>query len=222
MKKIFISILLLNSMFLYSQIDSTTVLYQDSIRCIRVTQIVEDSLVAHFSNNNFNHFFPIIDLWIDSCGYSEPILRSIIMEELILRNPIDLAISDYFEAGFFDIYKNRNMDAQEFNYYDFYKDNVVYYSYLPLNSPLNSIIQQRAFEWKDSTGLLPDEYLICHLFSDNYLSFETEAIKKKYRNSYIGKQIRKLYRAERDQFMGLEVYTGILGSSGLTNTLGIS
>ena len=222
MKKIIFSILFLSSTFLYSQVDSTSTYYQDSLRCIRVTQIVEDSLVSQFSSQQFIDFFPIINYWIDSCGYYEPTLRSIIMEELILRNPVDLAISDYIEAGFFDIYKNRKLDAQEFNYYDFFVDNVQYYGYLPLNSKLDSVIQQRAMEWKDSTGLLPDEHLICSLFSDDYYTFENKAIKKEYKNSYIGKYIRKLYREDRDQYIGLEISTGVFGSYGLNQTLGIS
>lgn len=222
MKKIIFLILFLSSTFLYSQVDSTSTFYQDSIRCISVTQLVEDSLVSQFSNQQFTHFFPIIDYWIDSCGYYEPTLRSIIMEELILRNPIDVAISDYFEAGYFDVLKNRKVDAQEFNYYDFFLDNVQYYGYLPLNSKLDSVIQQRALEWKDSTGLLPDEHLICSLFSDDYYTFENKAIKKEYKNSYIGKYIRKLYREDRDKYIGLEISTGVFGSYGLNQTLGIS
>jgi hypothetical protein len=144
------------------------------------------------------------------------------MEELILRNPVDLPISDYIEAGFFDIYKNRKLDAQEFNYYDFYMDNIVYYGYLPLNSKLDSVIQQRAMEWKDSTGLTQDEYLICSLFADYYYTFENEAIKKEYKNSYLGKYFRKLYREDRDQYIGLEISTGVFGSYGLSQTLGVS
>lgn len=222
MKKWILTILILNTILVHAQVDTTTTYPQDSLRCIRVTAEVENALTIQFSQLDFTHFFPTIQFWIDSCGYYEPTLRSIIMEEILLGNPVNLAISDYFEAGYFEVYKNRVTDAQEFNHYDYYKDNVEYYGYLPLDSKLDSVIKQRAMEWKDSITTDPDQQLILHFFSDDYYTFETEAIKKEYKKSYIGGYVRKLYREERNQFLGLQIHTGIFGSNGLNQTLGIS
>jgi hypothetical protein len=208
MKKLILIILLFGSTFAFSQVDTLESFHNDSLKCIRITQQVQDSLVSQFSTQQFSNFFPIINLWIDSCGYYEPTLRSIIMEEIVLGNPVDLAIQDYFDAGYYAIFQNRCTDAQEYNYHDFFMDNVVYYGYLPLNSKLDSVIQQRAFEWKDSTLFTPDERLICTLFAGNLSTFENEALKKEYKKSIIGKQIRHQDRDERDQYIALLFGTG--------------
>jgi hypothetical protein len=123
MKKIVLLLLLFSSVVVYSQVDSLQTFKQDSLRCIEVSNQVQDSLVLQFSIQKFDRFFPVINYWIDSCGYFESTLRSIIMEEIITGNPVDLAIQDYFEVGYYDIFQNRRTDAQEFNYYDFYMDN---------------------------------------------------------------------------------------------------
>lgn len=222
MKKLILTLLFLSTIYLYSQTDTTLNYRLDSLRCIRVTSVVEDSLIHQFSILNFAYFFPMIQYGIDSCGYHEHTLRAIIMEEILTGNPVDLAISDYFEAGYFEVYKNRITDSQEFNHYDFYIENMEYYGYLPLDSKLDSVIKQRAKEWKDSTTTHLDQRLILSLFSDNYYEFETEAIKKKYKKSYIGEYVRKLYREERNQFLGMQIHTGIFGSNGLNQTLGVS
>lgn len=222
MKKLILTFLFLSTIYLYSQTDSTQNNLQDSLRCLRITNEVEDSLIHQFSTLNFEYFFPMIQYRIDSCGYHEHTLRSIIMEEIITGNPVDLAISDYFEAGYFEVYKNRITDAQEFNHYDYYIENVEYYGYLPLDSKLDSVIKQRAIEWKDSVSTDFDPYLILRFFSDDYYTFESEATKKEYKKSYIGGYVRKLYREERNQFLGMQIHTGIFGSKGLNQTLGIS
>jgi hypothetical protein len=222
MKKIVLLSLLLSSFLVYSQVDSLKTFEQDSLKCIRVSKQVQDSLVFQFSIQKFDRFFPIVNYWIDSCGYFEPTLRTIIMEEIILGNNVDLAIQDYFEVGYYDIFQNRRTDAQEFNYHDFYMDNIVYYGYLPLNSALDSIIQQRAFEWKDSTYLKSDEQLICLLFSGDQYEFEQKALKKEYSKSIIGKQIRHQYRNDRDQYIALIFGTGWSFPTDKKNTLGVS
>ncbi len=222
MKKIVLLTFLLSYVFVYSQVDTIKTSEQDSLQCIRVSNQVQDSLVFQFSHQKFDRFFPIINYWIDSCGYFESTLRSIIMEEIITGNPVDLAIQDYFEVGYYDIFQNRRTDAQEYNYYDFYMDNVVYYGFIPLNSKLDSVIQQRAYDWKDSTFLTADERLMCLLFSGDQYEFEQLALKKENKKSIIGKQIRHQYRNERDQYIALIFGTGWSFPTDKKNVLGVN
>jgi len=223
MKILLLATSLFLSTFLFGQNDSIPSAYQiDSLRAIRVTQEVQALLIPQFATYNFDTFFPVIDLWIDSCGYHEPTLRTIIMEEILQKQPIDLAIQDYFNEGYYENYRNRVLDSWEFNYHDFYKDNVVYYGFLPLRSPLDTMLKNRAVLLKDSTLNSPDEKLILQLFSEDLYVFEIEAIKKEYKNSYIGRYMRKEYRKERNLYPALLIGTGYYFPIGPHKTLPLS
>jgi hypothetical protein len=223
MKILLLATSLFLSTFLFGQNDSIPSAYQiDSLRAIRVTQEVQALLIPQFATYNFDTFFPVIDLWIDSCGYHEPTLRTIIMEEILQKQPIDLAIQDYFNEGYYENYRNRVLDSWEFNYHDFYKDNVVYYGFLPLRSPLDTMLKNRAALLKDSTLNSPDEKLILQLFSEDLYVFEIEAIKKEYKNSYIGRYMRKEYRKERDQYPAFILGSGLHFPIGPFKTFGVS
>lgn len=208
--------------FVYGQNDTLTTYNTDSLRAIRVTEQVQDLFIHQFTQNNFEQFFPTIDLWIDSCGYHEPTLRTIIMEELLQKQNMELAVQDYFNEGYYEIFRNRVTDAQEFNYHDFYIDNVVYYGYLPLNSPLDTMLINRAKFLKDSTFNSIDEKLITHLFTGEISDFEILAIKKEHKNSVIGSYMRKEYRKERDQYPALIIGTGVHFPFGSSKNLGAS
>lgn len=208
--------------FVYGQNDTLTTYNTDSLRAIRVTQQVQDILIQQFIDQDFDNFFSTIDLWIDSCGYHEPTLRTIIMEELLQNQNMELAVQDYFNEGYYEIFRNRVTDAQEFNYHDFYLDNVVYYGYLPLNSPLDTMLINRAKFLKDSTFNSIDEKLITHLFTGEISDFEILAIKKEHKNSVIGSYMRKEYRKERDQYPALILGTGVHFPLGSSKKLGVS
>jgi len=224
MMKIFaIAITLFLSGFLYGQNDTINrSLNEDSLRAIRVTVQVQQLLIPQFIEEDFENFFPVIDLWIDSCGYHEATLRTIIIEELLQKQDMELAAQDYFNEGYYETFRNRVFDSQEFNYHDFYLDNVVYYGYLPLKSPLDTLLRNRALLLKDSTFASLDEELIINLFTEDINNFEIEAIKKEYKNSYIGRYMRKEYRKERDQYPAFILGSGLQFPIGPFKTFGVS
>lgn len=224
MMKIFaLAATLFLSSFLYGQNDTLNLSFkEDSLRAIRVTKQVQDLLIPQFIEHNFENFFPVIDLWIDSCGYHEATLRTIIIEELLQKQNMELAAQDYFNEGYYETFRNRVIDSQEFNYHDFYLDNVVYYGYLPIKSSLDTLLKNRALLLKDSTFSSLDEKLIINLFTEDLDSFELEAIKKEYKNSFIGKYMLKEYRKERDQFPAFILGTGFHFPIGPFKTLGLS
>lgn len=214
------SFLLLTS-FIYGQNDSIAIDIQaDSLRSIRITQKVQEQLISQFTAGDFKDFYPVIDLWIDSSGYYESTLRTIIIKELLEKNPIDLAVQDYFDAGYYDIFRNRMLDSKELNYLDYFMDNVLYYGYLPLNDPLDTMLKNRALMIKDSTYLSLDEKLITYLFTGDIDFFELEAIKKEYKKSYVGRYFRAEYRKERDMYIGLLLGTGVHSSFRVDPILG--
>jgi hypothetical protein len=222
MKRLALTTSFLLFSFVYGQNDTLTIYNTDSLRAIRVTQQVQDILIQQFIEQDFDNFFSTIDLWIDSCGYHEATLRTIIIEELLQKQNMELAAQDYFNEGYYDIFRNRVIDAKEFNYHDFYLDNVVYYGYLPLNSPLDTMLVNRAKFLKDSTFNSIDEKLITHLFTGEISDFEILAIKKEHKNSLIGSYMRKEYRNERDQYPAFLIGTGVHFPIGPFKTFGVS
>ncbi|HHT52912.1 MAG TPA: hypothetical protein GX007_07035 [Bacteroidales bacterium] len=192
----------------------------DTARAIRITPQVASHLQLQFHHRQWDNFFPTLDLWIDSCGYHEPTLRTLMMYELIHQQPVDWAVSSYFDMGYYEQFYNRMQDAQESDYYNYYDINKTYYGYLPLRSPLDSILQKNAEELLETSQYQQDEELILMLFSGDIDLFESKSIKRKYRKSTIGRYMRNEFRKERDQYPGFLVGLGLMRQIGIAPQVG--
>lgn len=176
--------------------------------CERMTILTINQLSEDFEDNKLDSLEIIGNDWIKLCGISEFTQRLIVLKNIIDKEPVITSVQTYFENHFQYVLRNRIADSKRINYGYLYSDNKAYYGYVPLRHKIDSLLMEEATNLLRTDSLIPDEKLICILFSGDIEGFDTEIKKSEYNDSYIKQFLNDKYRTYSNHWMGFAVYTG--------------
>jgi hypothetical protein len=142
------------------------------------TKIGLDSVSLQLSKLKFN------------CGETEFSSRFNILLKISQKINVDDDISRYFINEFNLILTNRLNGSTSADYHNIYFGRKKYFSFVPLNHPLDSIFIQAAKKLLNKSNISNDEKLICLLFSNKIEEYELElksniGLNRKTQNSKI-------------------------------------
>ena len=175
---------------LYGQIEGSKQVTDCEVLTLNVVNQLSDKL----ESNQLDSFDIIIADWINSCSISECTQRLIILKKILDNEESINSIKKYFENELHLVLKYRIEDSKKINHGYIYSASKAYYGYVPLNHPIDSIVEIISIDLLKSTRLTPDEKLICIMFSGDTEKFEREIKSHEYNESFIKKYLLKNYR----------------------------
>lgn len=179
------------------------------VDCEALTLTTVNQLAKDFSQNRFRSFDEITTDWIQHCGISECAQRLIILNNIIERKPSQASIQVYFENNFQDVFWDRVHYAKRIDFGYVYSGGKLYFGYVPLRHPLDSLVAAASNLLIKTQVLEPDEKLVCLLFSGDIEGYEKEIEKTEYDSGFIKPYLLKKLRANYDGGMGFTLYTGV-------------
>jgi len=211
----------------YSQIDNNSQTPKLKMLTICQTASIKyaDTLSQDIINEKFQSFNYTIDKWVEVCGITEIGLRSQILKAIINKEFTKDLIKTYYKGNYYTIFKNRIQNAKEQSYTNLY--NKDYYGYVPLGHQIDSVTLKKSLHLLKNNSLSIDEKLICLLFSDNNIGYNTELNKTKKNKSIIkkkeGKEKENINKSRWHG--GISIYSGMYSPIGeklvFNNTLSI-
>jgi len=190
---------------LYGQIEGSKQVTDCEVLTLNVVNQLSDKL----ESNQLDSFDIIIADWINSCSISECTQRLIILKKILDNEESINSIKKYFENELHLVLKYRIEDSKKINHGYIYSASKAYYGYVPLNHPIDSIVEIISIDLLKSTRLTPDEKLICIMFSGDTEKFEREIKSHEYNESFIKKYLLKNYRDNNNSWLAYTIYTGV-------------
>lgn len=180
----------------------------DVVDCEALTLTAVNQLANGFSQNRFHLFDEFTKDWIKHCGVSECTQRLIILNNIIERKPSQASIQVYFENNFHDVFWDRVHYAKRIDFGYVYSSGKLYFGYVPLRHPVDSVVAAASNHLMKTQTLEPDEKLLCLLFSGDIDGYEKEIEKSEYDNGFIKPYLLNKLRANYDRGMGFTLYSG--------------
>jgi len=193
---------------------------QSELECEQKSKAYANAIAVQFAKpkHNFSAVLALTDAWYSACGYSEPIIRAAILNELLAGNNHDSLIMGYFSSDLHYNYIDRlnsPPNAQDSNYF---KENAAYFTYVPVKSKFDSICNKVANQLLDSTYLTSNSRLACRFFSDSPVSFRYTLNNSIYKKTSVYKIIRTNENNHADLESKLNLYFGTWKPFGANNT----
>ena len=184
-KNILILILLITSISIYSQNDTTlTTRLNKPIKNCETIAFNSQSILPEYNISQLDSIRKILSIWENQCGNCEPIIRLKILLNIKQKTFVDTNYEMYIAEHIY-IYKNRITVSKKNNYSKIFEYYKIYYSYVPLRSKFDewtkTIAQNLLKEQKKGTS----EYLLCLLFSEQIELFYDELKSKEYKENYV-------------------------------------
>ena len=190
----------------YGQIERES---PSNIGCEELTSDVLLGLEEAFETRNLDSFERITENWISTCGTSEFAQRCIIMEGILTDEPVEDAISAYFEYNMHRDYSSRQYHASQHDFGYIYSENSSSFDYVPLRHILDTLISSRAQELLEGGLVFGDEKLICILFSKGQNDFYDELSKHENRDTRINQYLKNRYKRDRRYSGAYTLYAGV-------------
>ena len=223
MKLLFTFLFFISTITLFSQDDELLKLIlrgKNDIRdCEFMVPDIMNKIAEKFKTNETIGVDSLVNILETYCGKSESVLRVHILNAILNKKSCEEDIKTYFKQNFQDVFENRMRDSKSHLFDTLYNDNIIYYGYLPLRHPIDSVITNKSKELLQTGTLLGDEKLICILFANGNTSFNKEIRKYANKEAETRNLSREKQREEGRDHISAIISSGIYGPVGGMNRI---
>ena len=170
---------------------SDSILLKKLNRPIKNCEVIaynSQELITQFKVNQIDSINPILKIWENYCGETEPILRIKILMAISLGLYRDSVHDDYIKE-YISKYKYRKAVSEESKYAEIYEGQKGYFDYVSPGGLLDNWTKQTALDLIMIQKKNTSEYLFCLLFGGEIEAFDKSLNSKEYENNYVSQTL---------------------------------
>jgi hypothetical protein len=192
----------------------------DSVNYEEYTLKAVDVIASLLESNKLDSIQTILKEWTYLRGKNEVTLRITIIVDFLQNKDVTKHLKEYINNDYYVYLYDRFTMNDKYGYRREYNEYKSYYNYVPIEHPIDSLLNHKAKIILEKPHSL-DEELLLILFSGKLIAFDDALKKRKYEKGIFKPFIRKNNYNVSNSFSGtFELYTGIYATQGEAKVFG--